>query len=946
MRLLRHSNETRRHRQRSAALLAILCLTLAACGGGDGGGGGESAGGSDSPATQPPSTSSSINGITVSDITGDNATGSAICPAGGKQVNGGSLVQYACNGSGGGGVALVVQTTLSAGSVECPLGGAQITIGVDGDGNNSLTGSEITQVRNVCDGEPVVPLQNLVAITAEPAGANCPNGGDRLSSGMDLDRNWQLQASEVTNVSYNCRRSAGSTTAMTSKTLGTTVSDPCGVRGGTQVTSSVDGSVTQVSYLCSAPTSGFNFGAALLSASGPIAPGDANCPAGGTRVITGRSSNRSIGLAGDNVLDITSVCAGNGHRPVIVVRDDKHQLASNVDYVAAFGQAPGPVRATLGLPAAPSTGDVVHVEGAAGTAGWTIVPIEGQGIVCPAGSPNLLKSLTGAADKSATLTYRADGKWECAFYSGVIGDNPRAVIPSPGGSYGGPGHQVVQLTSFFDAIEKTWGDAPFNLPRVDDDTGQYTYVVEDPTVAGISVDASNKLLVTLKKAGSTVIHARFGPDPTQWPGTSLTVQKATPVLSMSVPLDMKTQLFAWGQAGSTYSPDPSYLPPGAKWNRPIVTSTNVDADAPPITFSFRDMRATPGYSNNSIAVGDGYGELLTQFPGKVTSFSIKQAQSQNYNAAQLDFNGTYDRPALIVSPLSGDISINNYSAGALPGVDWLQFGHIFVSDPRLVATRDATVSFSKPDQGPDGRNKAPWNTDELNSTTWLDQRFSAVFDKPTRTLKVTYDYPQDTSVDSISALMTVSMPQTDILAGGSKTVALTIKKWTWPKPQQSRQLSPLPLGVRGNGTSFPTTLVAGPYTDPSTNKTYNGGLITLFMCAAVPGKEVRYTSYRVDLDFAAPTTDIDIYIQASQQVTLETSHGTLAFTNVGISNGGQFARVITNQDSGTLKSVMTQQMNQGIVFPASETVEYKLDIQIIDPTVAPGTTDCAPSGPT
>jgi Protein of unknown function (DUF1566)/PKD domain len=56
--------------------------------------------------------------------------------------------------------------------------------------------------------------------SAEPAGSNCPNGGTRIDSGLDTNRNGQLETNEITKQSYICSI-VGSGPSGTTGTVGT-----------------------------------------------------------------------------------------------------------------------------------------------------------------------------------------------------------------------------------------------------------------------------------------------------------------------------------------------------------------------------------------------------------------------------------------------------------------------------------------------------------------------------------------------------------------------------------------------------------------------------------------------------------------------------------------------------------------------------------------------------
>lgn len=52
-------------------------------------------------------------------------------------------------------------------------------------------------------------LNTLVVVTLEPAGANCANGGDKISTGLDKNGNGILDASEVISTRYICNGAQG-----------------------------------------------------------------------------------------------------------------------------------------------------------------------------------------------------------------------------------------------------------------------------------------------------------------------------------------------------------------------------------------------------------------------------------------------------------------------------------------------------------------------------------------------------------------------------------------------------------------------------------------------------------------------------------------------------------------------------------------------------------------
>lgn len=97
----------------------------------------------------------------------------------------------------------VVRTTAETAGANCPFGGTKIEVGIDTNGNGALDDSEATGTSYICNG---AGKTSLVKTKTEPAGANCPFGGTKIESGIDLNNNNQLDATEVNEAasSYVC----------------------------------------------------------------------------------------------------------------------------------------------------------------------------------------------------------------------------------------------------------------------------------------------------------------------------------------------------------------------------------------------------------------------------------------------------------------------------------------------------------------------------------------------------------------------------------------------------------------------------------------------------------------------------------------------------------------------------------------------------------------------
>lgn len=143
------------------------------------------------------------------------------CPSGGSQIAAGldanadsvlqdveiTSTQTICNGSPG--VAGLVRTQLEPTGSNCAHAGFAILSGKDGNGNGQLDDVEIDSRAYVCNGapsqgQPASVTQEAMAIRMELPGDACPYGGNRVTSGKDIDGNGALDNSEVTSTQYVC----------------------------------------------------------------------------------------------------------------------------------------------------------------------------------------------------------------------------------------------------------------------------------------------------------------------------------------------------------------------------------------------------------------------------------------------------------------------------------------------------------------------------------------------------------------------------------------------------------------------------------------------------------------------------------------------------------------------------------------------------------------------
>ncbi len=110
----------------------------------------------------------------------------------------------------------LVQITDEPSGETCPTGGKRIDVGVDNGAGGTipfdgkLDGAEVTSTSYACNGAVgAAGAAALVTTAAEPAGANCAKGGQKVEAGVDSNGNGVLDASEVTSTAYVCTGATG-----------------------------------------------------------------------------------------------------------------------------------------------------------------------------------------------------------------------------------------------------------------------------------------------------------------------------------------------------------------------------------------------------------------------------------------------------------------------------------------------------------------------------------------------------------------------------------------------------------------------------------------------------------------------------------------------------------------------------------------------------------------
>lgn len=114
-----------------------------------------------------------------------------------------TLILSACNPAK---LTLLRARAIEAGP-ECPAGGVTIESGRDQNGDGALSDSEVNAAETTyaCSGGTGdAGVNGLTLAAIEPPGAQCPGGGVRIDTGLDLDANGALSAGEVRSTQYVC----------------------------------------------------------------------------------------------------------------------------------------------------------------------------------------------------------------------------------------------------------------------------------------------------------------------------------------------------------------------------------------------------------------------------------------------------------------------------------------------------------------------------------------------------------------------------------------------------------------------------------------------------------------------------------------------------------------------------------------------------------------------
>lgn len=220
------------------------------------------------------------------------------------------------------GTSYVIDVVQESVGDECPNGGQRILIGEDINGDGELAPLEITKQTVVCTGAD--PAPGLVVTATENPGENCVDGGVVIRAGQDDDRDGLLSIPETKTTSYVCDGVDGENGE-----------DGLPGRDGLNGEDGTDG------------TNGTNGLSGLVAT--VAEPAGTNCAVGGVRIASGLDANRNGILDAAEVTSSRYVCngsSGSTSAPIVVNSTAPLPFTYNGDtttsLVTASLTAPGP----------------------------------------------------------------------------------------------------------------------------------------------------------------------------------------------------------------------------------------------------------------------------------------------------------------------------------------------------------------------------------------------------------------------------------------------------------------------------------------------------------------------------------------------------------------------------------------------------------------------------
>lgn len=225
-----------------------------------------------------------------------------------------SIFFIACEGDegsqGSNGINTLVNMSVENPGINCENGGVKIETGLDNNFNGTLDGTEVQNTKYVCNG--VNGKNSLTTVIKEPKGVSCENGGIKINSGLDLNKNGVLEENEITSTAYVCNGTDGNTNL--TRTTNENSGGNCG-NGGLKVEYGLDlnkdgilddNEVKYTTYVCN----GINGNLSLVNITDEAKGGA--CGNGGIKIESGLDTNNNKVLDNSEIQITKYVCNGNG----------------------------------------------------------------------------------------------------------------------------------------------------------------------------------------------------------------------------------------------------------------------------------------------------------------------------------------------------------------------------------------------------------------------------------------------------------------------------------------------------------------------------------------------------------------------------------------------------------------------------------------------------------
>jgi hypothetical protein len=208
------------------------------------------------------------------------------------------------------GINTLVNMSVENPGINCENGGIKIETGLDNNFNGILDGNEVQNTKYVCNG--LNGKNSLTTVIKEPAGSSCQNGGIKINSGLDLNKNGVLEENEITSTAYICNGVDGNTNL--TRTTNENSGGNCG-NGGLKVEYGLDlnkdgilndTEVKYTTYVCN----GVNGNLSLVNITDEAKGGI--CGNGGIKIESGIDLNNNIVLDATEVQITKYVCNEDG----------------------------------------------------------------------------------------------------------------------------------------------------------------------------------------------------------------------------------------------------------------------------------------------------------------------------------------------------------------------------------------------------------------------------------------------------------------------------------------------------------------------------------------------------------------------------------------------------------------------------------------------------------